>query len=236
MKVITENGGIKARSVNDRAIEHSIIVDRLASCKSISEISYFDVNLSLFCDKHNLYSFDSFAAPLIENESIADIILGKSYEARRQQEEIIKKCVDKIRSMENEIIIDNTHQSKYNIYLRGSHEFEVYFGNHKHMIEHMKHAVAILDAPGIIFTTDSIQFNNKTISYSDVDYGKSNDRVRFIYDTVNNHSFEQSFDTKKVNINKLRELFEGLAQVTVFLSSKIVTLSPKIKPYVSAKG
>ena len=62
----------------------------------------------------------------------------------------------------------------------------------------MKHAVAILDAPGIIFTTDSIQFNNKTILYSDVDYGKSNDRVRFIYDTVNNHSFEQSFDTKKV--------------------------------------
>ena len=93
----------------------SIIVDRVASCKSISEISYFDVNLSLFCDKHNLYSFDSFAAPLIENESIADIILGKSYEARRQHEEIIKKCVDKIRSMENEIIIDNTHQSKYNI-------------------------------------------------------------------------------------------------------------------------
>lgn len=191
-----------------------IIVDRVASCESIGDISSQDVSLSQFCEKYNIYSTDNVSAPLIASESIADKILGESYEIKRQQEEIIKKCVDKISSMKNEIIIDNSPQCKYKLYLRGTHEFEVYFGNHRNIDNAVvKKAVAVLDNPNIIFTTDSVLANQKSILYSDIESGNRIDKVRFT-EKGNNKSFDVGFDIKMININKLLELFEGLASLT----------------------
>lgn len=190
------------------------IVDRVASCESIGEISSQDVSLSQFCEKYNIYSTDIVSAPLIASESIADKILGESYEIKRQQEEIIKKCVDKISSMKNEIIIDNSPQCKYKLYLRGTHEFEVYFGNRRNIDNDIvKKAVAVLENPNIIFTTDSVLANQKSILYSDIESGNRIDKVRFT-EKGNNKPFDVGFDIKMININKLLELFEGLASLT----------------------
>ena len=193
-----------------------IIAKRVSSCKSIGELSSLDVKLSLFCSKYNIYSSDYIAAPIEESESIADKILGESYESRRQQEDTIKKCVDKINSMKSEIILENNN--KYSFYLRGTHEFERFFGNHKNLSDYKKDTVAILDSPGIILTTNFVQFKNKEISYSNIDYGKKNGSIRFTYDTEQDRFIEFGFDTRMININKFRELFEGLAHLTGTIS------------------
>ena len=53
------------------------------------------------------------------------------------------------------------------------------------------------------------------------------------YNVKENAKKEYYYSISRINQN---EVTDSMLQSEVFLSSKIVTLSPKIKPYVSAKG